>query len=81
MGPRVDQVSSLLLRRKEYIRRKNQGISNVNERELILSKSYQSVWEVISRLRLRSPKIVIVNLETTSCCSMERSRASSVGMS
>ena len=41
MGPRVDQVSSLLLRRKEYIRRKNQGISNVNERELILTHAEQ----------------------------------------
>ena len=43
MGPRGDQVPLCRFRRKEYIRRKHQGVSNVNEKQHILTRSYQSV--------------------------------------
>lgn len=40
------------------MRQKNEGISSVNQKELILTKSYQSVLLVSVRLPSPSPKTV-----------------------
>lgn len=43
MGPRRNQVTQALPRRKEYLRQKNNGTSKISDKERILMKSLQSV--------------------------------------
>jgi hypothetical protein len=56
VGSRGSQVIRSGFRRKEYLRRKNQGVSNVSEKELILSKSYQSVKKSLLQASLTYSK-------------------------
>jgi hypothetical protein len=63
MGLGRGQVIHSSFRRKEYIRRKHEGVSNVTEKERILTKSYQSVE--LNSFRHHSPflKMVFGDLE------------------